>query len=81
MTNGRVVAKSFAAKDFVKAVEFKENIGGIMIRIVMPTGVFYEIRFLPPPEPVKETFYDYIIKQHKFNMYSVLSKWPAFGNK
>lgn len=41
------MSKVFQAKDYVKAVEFKERVCGVLIRDIHPTmGVIYEVKFL-----------------------------------
>ncbi len=48
----QTTAYVFVAKDYVRALSLKEQIGGIMERWSHPTmGPVYEVRPLPPPAP------------------------------
>lgn len=73
--SNRVVAKGFAAKDYSLAVKHKEEVGGIMLRILTPTGVIYEVRYLPPLEPSRHLLSLYTV----FNRMKCLKIWPSFG--
>lgn len=57
----QVAARVFLAKDFAKALEYKEMVGGIMVRTYndnMPGYVIYEVWHLPLSDEQEEMLHE-----------------------
>lgn len=73
MSKERVTARLFFAKEYGKALEHKEETGGLLFRTLYNNQVMYEVRYLPPPEPWYVKQQRAISQRHK-----AMKNWPIW---